>query len=187
MIIFKSTKVQTYPHPTPVIYNKIYLMYTLTLDCEPYLRQWYIDHTGSEEPVKIPRKSPEASLLLFGLKPKSQSYPIKTSSSALTIQIPTFKGLNPDSYIFLPEKSRKAFISILRAKFDLQLFRDIIKPGLFAANQDEITTAWMEAHGIEINDTNFQTIIKKLKRMKKKTDTSARVARFRQAHRHLPK
>lgn len=153
---------------------------TLSFSCDEYLRQWFIAENGGEIPVKLRKGSPESHLLEFCLRPKTKCSDQPTpQDSDLKILIPSFRFKNPETWNAITETGRKAFIELLRRRFDLQLWQDIHTIDSLGLRTDELIYSWMESHGIEPTERNFNAIAKRLQRMRRRLQTRCRVKRFR--------
>lgn len=89
-------------------------------------------------------------------------------SGLLPIEVPTFKGMNPDQHNFLGHAGKKALISAIKRNFKTLIDRDL---SVFN-NQDvtiiDIIYAFMEMHGIDNNAKNHEAIRQMFKRQRDK-------------------
>lgn len=156
--------------------------FTLSFQCEEYLRQWCIDDAGGCSPIRLRKNSPESNCLQFCLRPKSKAEPEpEIEGTPLVVYIPSFRLRNPEVYNHITNVGRKAFISILRKRFDDQLWSDLHAIHNFGIRKDELIYAWMEAHGIEISEKNFCAVAKRLQRIRERVLTNQRVRNYRSA------
>lgn len=154
--------------------------FTLSFQCEDYLRQWCINDAGGSSPVRLRKNSPESNLLRFCLRPKSKAEPEpEIIGTPLIVYIPTFRHMNPEVYNNISSAGKKAFMKILKKRFDLQLWDDLNPIYSFGINKEDLIYAWMEAHGIEPTEKNFNSVAKRLQRIRERIQTNARVRKYR--------
>lgn len=127
-----------------------------------YLAEWTIHEFGGQNPVQLPRKSPESDILRMFLTRQPDDVPVDLGLGAnLSVVIPTFKHPDPDwrrGYYYLPPKASFAFISRLKTRFKIQLWEELF---ILDNQQREISAlvyAWMEKHGIADDPTSWETI-----------------------------
>lgn len=155
---------------------------TITINAEQYLKQWYIDHRGGEHPVTLKKGSPESFFLEFALQHKKNSKPAPPppdGTEPLTITIPEFRHKPSQYYNYLSETSQTALLKILRRRFDYELWTDISPIQELIVRQDEILYAWMESHGIEPTEKNWNAIAKRLQRMRHRLRCRERMRKVR--------
>ncbi len=152
----------------------------LYIECEDYLRQWIIHESGGQEPVSLKKGSPESLFLEMALQrqPDGQQ-PIKPTESSLPIIIPEYRHKSPLYYNHLSTKARGALLKIFRSRFDLALWNDLARITHYFTRKDLLIESWMEAHGIEVNDKNTFTVIKRLRRLTDRLRAPARMRRLR--------
>ncbi|WP_407405099.1 hypothetical protein [Sodaliphilus sp.] len=137
------------------------------LDMEDYLAQWFIHANGGESPVRLIRGSVESNILeLFlqkiprGLEPQTEA-----KEGQVAIRIPVFKSKDPAYYRYLGPKGRNALTTCIRNRFDVELWKDLHKVGVVSTKrQDQVIYAWMEMHGIELEEKNWCAIAKRYQR-----------------------
>ena len=133
------------------------MRYTVFLTLEPYLAQWLAHQSGGSNPIPIKRGSSEADLLELFLKkePKDPDYipQIKPLPGQVEILLPAFKHKDTRTYHYLPPRGEICLHACIRNRFKVQLWKDI-------QTLQNVIEEWMEAHGIEVDDTNWNTIAK---------------------------
>ena len=134
--------------------------FTIHLDLEPYLAQWFIHEQGGEHPVTLTRGSDESDILELFLKPQPSAIPARPAPTDTQIFIPTFKHKDVRTYNYLPPRATLALKKTIRTRFVIQLWNDLYKFENIGKRNDELIYAWMEAHGIELNETNWCAISK---------------------------
>lgn len=130
------------------------------LKLEPYLAQW-LKHEHGENPVVFPKNSAENDILELSLTLKPYlAIPNQPGDDKVPISVPYFKSKDVRSYNYLPPGGRRALARCIRTRFVIALWNDLYKFGNIGKRKQDIIWAWMEAHGIESNDTNWNTIAK---------------------------
>jgi hypothetical protein len=137
------------------------------IDLEDYLAQWFIHEQGGNLPVQLTRGSVESKILEVYLTalPENKK-PQCSSEGKVAIAIPSFRNRPPESYNYLPRHAHASLLSIIRNRFDIQLWKDLHQFGHISKRQDELIYAWMEKHGITINETNWNAIAKRYQRQR---------------------
>lgn len=153
---------------------------TLSFQCEDYLRQWFINQNGGTSPVRLKKNTPESNCLQFALRSKSESDPVpEIKGEPLVVFIPSFRFKNPKDFNHITATGRRCFISILRMRFDEQIWYDMHSVYDFGIRKDEMIYAWMESHGIDLTEKNYNAVAKRLQRLRERTLTKVRVRNFR--------
>lgn len=135
--------------------------FCIYVELEPYLAQWFIHEQGGVTPVSLIRGSVESKILFtFLTKPPANYLPKPPSESAVPILIPTFKQYDVRTYNHLPQHAIAAIRKCISNRFVLALWNDLHCFGHIGTQQQDLIYAWMENHGIEINETNWNTIAK---------------------------
>ena len=133
--------------------------FMIHLQLEDYLVQWLHHEYG--DPIVFPRNSAENDVIELGITtlPKDTA-PNLPSDGNVAIQLPTFKYKDTRNKNFLPKKGRNALKRCIRARFQICLWQDLHKFGNIGEQKQDLIYVWMEAHGIEATETNFNTISK---------------------------
>jgi hypothetical protein len=153
----------------------------LYLEIEPYLMQWILHENGGISPVQFPKGSVENKILkVYLIKRPPKLSPDKASADKLAVVIPEFREKPSASYNYLPQRAVNVLHTALRSRFDIQLFNDLLSLGNLAKRQDQLIYAWMEAHGIDITETNWNAIAKRYQRQRKIYLNNLRQQKFRQ-------
>ncbi len=61
---------------------------------------------------------------------------------------------------YLSARSRRALAQCIRTRFVVALWKDLYKFGYIGKRKQDLIWAWMETHGIEATETNWNTIAK---------------------------
>ena len=130
------------------------------LRLDPYLAQW-LNHEHGGETVVFPKNSTEYDIIELGLMKKPVfSSPNVPGENKVPIGVPFFKNKNVRYNNYLAAKSRRALAQCIRARFVTALWQDLYKFGYIGKRKQDLIWAWMETHGIEATDTNWNTIAK---------------------------
>ena len=171
---------------------------TLTIPCETYLAQWFIHDSGGQDPVKLRKNSPEMHLLRVLLASKSsriadqKRQPASAMSAeqerqpglpagpaGLRIIIPHFRGMPPDTYNYISPRAERIFTDLLRRRFDLRIFTDLVPVCEHVHRRDELILEWMELNGIEPEERHWFAVDKRLSRILDRMKATERVRRYR--------
>lgn len=138
---------------------------TLYLQLEDYLAQWYIHDQGSGYPVRPLRGSMESALLeMFLQTPPPEYVPEREAPGCVAIELPNFRNKDTRYYFYLPPKAREALIACIRNRFDIDMWNSLHKFSAIFQRQDHLIYAFMEKHGIEMNEKNWNAIAKRYQR-----------------------
>lgn len=142
---------------------------------EPYLKQWFINEHGGNDPVNLVRGSAESNILKLFLKKRPDDVlPESPLPDALAIFAPSFKKQDPRTYNYLPHSAKVALHQCIKNRFDVQMWHDLHRFGNVGKQNDELVYAWMEAHGIELSERNWNAIVKRYQRKRNIYLTSVR-------------
>lgn len=137
------------------------------LPLEDYIAQWFIHEQGGSVPVRLTRGSIESKLLqVYLMKRPEDILPDIDGEGKLAIEIPSFRYQTPEVFNYLPPRAASLLVGIIRDRFDVQLWKDLHCFGKLGKRQDELIFAWMEKHGIEPTETNWNTIAKRYQRQR---------------------
>ena len=84
------------------------------------------------------------------------------------VAIPSFPAKDPRQFNYVSPQGINALVETLRDLFDLELHDYYVKTYIKGSRIDYMLEAWMELHGIEFNDTNYNSVKKRLDRVRKK-------------------
>lgn len=150
--------------------------FCLYFEMEDYLAQWFIHEQGGFLPVRLFKGSAESIFLELNLRKSPADEPPESPANGnVAVAIPTFRNLPPTVYNYLGQRAKAAFISILRDRFDLQLWGAIHKFGkLKRDTKKALIEAFMENKGIEITDKNWNAVDKRYNRMREEYEKCRR-------------
>ena len=131
---------------------------------DDYLAQWLINDCGGS-PVKFRKNSAETDLLRIFLSKKPLfARPDKPGPGKIPIALPFFKNMNMEVQNYLSKEARRALLECIRQRFLINLWSDLYKFGNIGKRKQDLIWAWMSTHGIELTETNWNTISKIYKR-----------------------
>jgi len=130
------------------------------LRVDPYLAQW-IAHENKGDPVMFPNNSVENDVIELGLiEPPEGARRERPGVNKIAITLPFFKYKDASLYSYLPPKAKSELTRCIKARFAVALWKDLYKFGYIGKKKQDLIWAWMESHGIEATETNFNTIVK---------------------------
>ena len=145
--------------------------FTLYIKAPAYLDQWlrhqYWDEASGR--VVFQRGSAPQAVLYSLLRQPPKGYVEKPDPTLLPVEVPSFKGVNPATRNYLSESGRAALISACKKLFRSMM---ILELGELFGHDVQITDIiydFMDKHGIERTETNWETIRQMYLRMRKKS------------------
>lgn len=130
------------------------------LQLEPYLAQWLINAHDSL-PVEFPRNSAENDILeIYLIRTPPFPAPNEPGENTVPIAVPFFKSKDVRGKKYLPLAARNTLKRCIRNRFIIQLWSDLFRFGYIGKQKQDLIWAWMDAHGIEATETNWNTIAK---------------------------
>ena len=134
---------------------------------EPYLKQWFVHEQGGDYPVNLMRGSVESDMLRLFLENKNADSSPVIDDRTLAINIPSYKKKDPRTYNYLPPMAKVALHKCIKNRFDVQMWQDLHHFSNLGIQIDDLIYAWMEKHGIELTETNWNAIAKRYQRKRK--------------------
>lgn len=145
--------------------------YVIYLSVPSYLDQWlrheYWNATTGR--VEFERGSNCHAILSRFLKKEPAGYECGDVKGLLPVEVPTFKGMNPDQHNFLIDAGRKALVSALKRNFKTLLDRELSVFYSEDVNITELIEAFMAKHGIEYDPKDWETIRQMFYRLRGKS------------------
>lgn len=142
--------------------------FTVYVKLEPYLAQWLIFSNGGNLPIVFPKNSAENDIIEIGLAPKpNNALPNEPDEGYVPIALPYFKYKDVRKNNYLPKHSRCALKRCIRSRFVVELWTDLFKFGYIGKRNQDLIWAWMEGHGIEATETNWNSVAKIYARKRK--------------------
>lgn len=138
------------------------MTYTFFLTLEPYLMQWLVNENGGTIPVELKRGTIEARYVELNLKkqPVDAVPQLVAKPNQVPVALRWYKSTDIRTYNYLPEKACAALKDIIRNRFIIQLWEEVHAFENCHIRQDLRLMAFMEKHGIQNDDTNYNTIHK---------------------------
>ena len=144
------------------------MRYTVFVSLEPYLAQWIAHESGGGSPIPIKRGSAEAEVLQLHLErqPRNPEYrrQLRPQPGQVEILLPAFKMKDTRIYNYLPPRGEVSLHQCIRNRFKVALWKDLHTVGNVVQRTDTSISDWMEAHGIIVDDKNWNTVAKILQR-----------------------
>ena len=142
---------------------------------EPYLAQWLINDNGGTTPIVFRKYSIENRILRSFLTPlPPNAAPNLRTENSVPVVIPEYPGGDPANVNYLPVAAMKMLHDAIRERFLIELWTSLHQFGHIGKRRQDLVIAWMDVHGIEVNDTNFNTILKIYQRQHKSYMTKIR-------------
>lgn len=143
-----------------------------------YLAEWLVASNGGQ-PVRFQKGSMYNSFLRVYLiskrnRTEQDSSTVPEDMQEVRIAVPNFYGKDASVYNYMTDKTKKAFVSMARDDFDQQILREVLSMKNCFRTRKEIVEAWMDTVGIEYNDRNFNSVMKRVQIVKARTDDRAR-------------
>jgi len=143
--------------------------FVIYLKVEPYLAQWLYNHYGN--PVVFPKNSTENDIIELGLvtkkiAKKEEEEPDLPGEGKIAISLPYFKFTEVRNRFHLLKKSKESLLVCIRARFALELWTELFKFRNRKEMKQEIIWVWMEKHGIDMTESNWNVIAKIFDRKK---------------------
>lgn len=142
--------------------------YCIYIALDPYLAQWFVHDCGGEVPCILQKGSVESKVLEVYLQrlPHSVQPQLEAGTGEIAIAIPAFRHRPAETYNYLPKRATSALLNCIRNRFDVALWNDLHHFGKIGRRQDELIYAWMEKHGIEPTEANWNAIAKRYQRQR---------------------
>lgn len=145
--------------------------YCIYLKVPSYLDQWLRHDYWNPvtRRVEFERGSNTHSILSRFLRKEPAGYSRGDVSDLLPVEVPTFKGMNPDQHNYLGHEGHKALVSAIKRNFKALLDKEL---SVFYTQDVVITDiifAFMANHGIENTERNWETIRQMFKRLRDKS------------------
>lgn len=138
-----------------------------------YLGQWLRHDFGDAESGRVvfPRGSAPRAVLNSLLRKAPQGYRPGDSSGLIPVEVPTFKGLNPATFNYLSPTGQTALVSACKKLFQATLSNELHELFSHDVQITDIIYEFMDRHGIDRTERNWETIRQMYSRMRKKSQT----------------
>lgn len=144
--------------------------FLIYLPLEAFLAQWFRHrHGGSPYTVRLVRGSVEAKRLKALLDvPPADYVPRPAPQGCVAVAIPSFPARDPRQFNYVSPQGIAALVETVRDLFDLEIYDYYVKTFVKGSRIDYMIEAWMAKNGIEYNDTNYNSVKKRLDRVRTK-------------------
>lgn len=134
--------------------------YIIYLKVPSYLDQWLRHDYWNPltERVEFERGSNIHSILSTFLRKQPRGHDQGDVSDLLPVEVPTFKGMNPAQHNYLGRDGHKAVVSAIKRNFKTLIDKEL---SVFYKQDISITDiiyAFMEVHGIDKIERNWEAI-----------------------------
>lgn len=134
---------------------------TIQILLPEYLHQWLVHEYGDQDGVvRLPLGCAEHDVMECTLKPWPEDvgrgqvpWPWNT-----LIHVPEFKARSRDRCEYMSEHAKKMLAHVIYVRFRAALWQDIYKLDRLNASITDSIYDWMEGHGIELTEKNWETI-----------------------------
>lgn len=148
--------------------------YTVYIKAPDYLDQWLRSEYWDEETRRIvfPRGSAPRAVLQSVLRKTPSDYKPGDVSGLLPVAVPTFKRINPSNFNYLTADGEAALVSACKSLFKSVLYEDLGELFLYDIQITDIIYNFLDKHGIERTEKNWDTVRQMYLRMRKKARRS---------------
>lgn len=136
-----------------------------------YLDQWLRHEYWNQENARVefPRGSAPRAVLQCCLRKQPRGYIPPDRDGLLPIEVPTFKGINPSVYNYLPDTGRKALTSTCKRMFQRMMWDELHTLFSHDVLISDIVYAFLDRHGIEPTERNWETVRQMYSRMRQRS------------------
>lgn len=147
--------------------------YSVYVKPPDYLAQWLKHDYWDEitQRVVFPRGSAPRAILHSLLRRQPKGYSQGDTTGLLEIEVPSFKGLNPATFNYLSPDGQSALIFACKKLFQATLFNELHELFMHDIQITDVIYDFMDRHGIERDEKNWETIRQMYARMRKKNAT----------------
>ncbi len=147
--------------------------YTVKIKAPGYITDW-LRHdywNADRRRVEFPRGSAPRAVLSALLRKTPAGYREPQGEEWTAVEVPTFRGVNPATYRYLSESGQTALVGACKKLFRAQLWMEL--SGVMGEDVQitDIIYDFMDRHGIEATETNWETIRQMYMRLRKKART----------------
>lgn len=145
--------------------------FSVFIQAPDYLHQW-LRHDFWDEAsgrVVFPHGSAPRAVLQSLLRQPPKGWTQGDTSGLLRIEVPSFKGINAAKFNYLSADGQSALISACKSLFKAQLHLELSPLFGHDVQITDVIYDFMDRHGIERHERNWETIRQMYLRMRKKT------------------
>lgn len=145
--------------------------YSIYISAPDYLAQWlrheYWDEAAGR--VAFPRGSAPCVVLQSLLRRPPRGWTPAVQPGAVAVEVPSVKGVSPAALCYLSADGQAALLSVCKKVFRARLFAELSELFDHDVPITDIVYDFMDRHGIERTERNWETIRQMYARMRKKT------------------
>lgn len=136
-----------------------------------YLHQWLRHEFWDEDTGRVvfPQGSAPRAVLQSLLRPKPRDWQQEDTTGMLRIEVPSVKGVNPATFNYLSAHGQAALTSACKSLFRSVLWLELNPLFPHDVQITEVVYDFMDRHGIERTERNWEAIRQMYSRMRKKT------------------
>lgn len=136
-----------------------------------YLGQWLCHDFWDDESERVvfPRGSAPRAVLCSLLRKAPRDFRPGDTSGQIPVEVPTFKGINPATFNYLSPTGQTALISACKKLFQSTLSNELHELFSHDVQITDIIYEFMDRHGIDRTERNWETIRQMYSRMRKKS------------------
>lgn len=151
--------------------------YCIYLKVPAYLDQWLRHDFWNPVTARVEfeRGSNVHAILSTFLRKRPADFAEPDTTGLLPVEVPTFKGMNPDQHNYLIAEGRKAVISAIKRNFKRVLDKELSIFYRLDISITDIIATFMATHGIDDDPKNSETIRQMFKRERDKSIKPTRV------------
>ncbi len=148
--------------------------YTIFLRLPAYLDQWCRSEFWNNDTnrVEFPRGSAPRAVMQALLCRDHRIDLHADNTGLLPVEVPTYKGINPQAYRHLSDKGKKALVSCLKKYFASVMWQELHPLLSHDIQITEVVYAFLDRHGIDPTPQNWETVRQMYYRMRKRTAKS---------------
>lgn len=145
--------------------------YSLYIKAPEYLDQWLRHDFWDEESRRVvfPRGSAPRAVLQSLLRKPPRGYLETPDAALLPVEVPSFKGINAATFNYLSDSGRAALLSACKKLFQATLFNELHELFYHDVQITDILYDFMDRHGIDQTEKNWETIRQMYSRLRKKS------------------
>lgn len=145
--------------------------FSLYIKAPEYLDQWLRNDFWDKESRRVvfPRGSAPRAVLMSLLRKAPHKHSEAPDPALLPVEVPSFKGINAATFNYLSDSGRAALLSACKKLFQATLFNELHVLFDHDVQITDIIYDFMDRHGIDRTEKNWETIRQMYSRMRKKS------------------
>lgn len=154
----------------------------INISLPPFIAAW-LKHDASSYPIYFSRNTVEYLIMeQFSVSDPATvvEQGIKDDNSLVAVVVPEFR-YKDSSYHYLPQAGKKALEQCIKDRFAIDLWKGLHKFGHIGKERKYIILAWMEAHGIPDEGSNWDAIEKRYQRQRDRYLSASRKKKQRKS------